>query len=141
VLNHTQSSKTENRYWYNGVESGEVAQCATVAGYFGVPAILVTGDEATCREANKFLGKDCVTVAVKKGLARESAVLYPMVETRQKLYLGAKKALGAIKRCHPYRLELPIRARKEYLVFDGSDKPKLVTKEGTIPDALHLLDF
>ena len=23
VLHHTQSSKTENRYWYNGVESGE----------------------------------------------------------------------------------------------------------------------
>ena len=34
VLNHTQSSKTENRYWYNGVESGELAQTATVAGYF-----------------------------------------------------------------------------------------------------------
>jgi D-amino peptidase len=141
VLNHTQSSKTENRYWYNGVESGEVAQCAAVAGYFGVPTILVTGDEATCREATTFLGKGCVTVAVKKGLARESAVLYPMAETRQKLYQGAKQALGAIKRCRPYRLELPIRAKKEYLVFDGSEKPKLVTKEGTIPDALHLLDF
>ena len=141
VLHHTQSSKTENRYWYNGVESGEVAQCAATAGYFGVPAILVTGDEATCREAKTFLGNGCVTVAVKKGLARESAVLYPMAETRQKLYQGAKKALGAIKRCHPYQLELPIRAKKEYLVFDGADKPKLVTKEGMIPDALHLPDF
>src|ERR1035437_432738 len=28
VLCHTQSSRTENRYWYNGVESGELAQCA-----------------------------------------------------------------------------------------------------------------
>lgn len=141
VLHHTQSSKTENRYWYNGVESGELAQCAAVAGYFGVPPILVTGDEATCREAEKFFGKGCVTVAVKKGLGRESALLYPLSETRPALYQGAKRAMGAIKRCQPYRIELPIKARKEYLALDGTAKPRLMSKEGTIPDALHLLDF
>ena len=141
VLHHTQSSKTENRYWYNGVESGEIAQCAAVAGHFGVPPILVTGDEATCREAEKFLGKACVTVAVKKGIARESAMLYPLAETRQKLQAGAKRAMSAIGRCKPYRLDLPIKAKKEYLVFEGSSEPKRVTKEGTIPDALHLLGF
>ena len=142
VLNHTQSSKTENRYWYNGVESGEMAQTAAIAGHFGVPPILVTGDEATCREARKFLGEGCVTVAVKKGLAREAAVLYPFEETRKALYEGAKLAVLAIPKCKPYRLELPIKAKKQYLILgDGTAKPKLVTKEGTIQDALHLLDF
>jgi len=141
VLHHTQSSKSENRYWYNGVESGELAQCAAVAGYFGVPPILVTGDEATCLEAEKFFGKACVTVAVKKGLARESALLYPLPETRRQLYRGAKQAMRAIKHCQPYRLQVPIHARKEYLVFDASGNPKRMTTEGTIPDALHLLDF
>ena len=57
VLHHTQSSKSENRYWYNGVESGELAQSAAIAGHFGVPPIMVTGDEATCREARKFFGE------------------------------------------------------------------------------------
>ncbi|MHB8898499.1 MAG: M55 family metallopeptidase, partial [Thermoguttaceae bacterium] len=56
ILNHTQSSKTENRYWYNGVESGELAQSAAIAAHFGVPTIMVTGDTATCREARKFFG-------------------------------------------------------------------------------------
>ncbi len=141
VLNHTQSSKNENRYWYNGVESGELAQCAVIASHFGVPPILVTGDVATCREAEKFFGKNCVTVAVKQGVARESAVLYPFAETRQALYRAAKRAMAAIPNCKPYRLDLPIKAKKEYLVFDDAGKSKLVTKEGTIPDALHLLDF
>jgi D-amino peptidase len=141
VLNHTQSSKTENRYWYNGVESGEIAQEAIMAGHFGVPPIMVTGDEATCREAEKFFGKSCVTVPVKKGLAREAAVLYPFEETRQALYEGAKRAMAAIPDCKPYRVEAPIKAKKEYLVFDGASKPRLETKEGAIPDALHLLDF
>ncbi len=141
VLHHTQSSKTEHRYWYNGVESGELAQCAAVAGYYGVPPILVTGDEATCREAEKFYGSGCVTVAVKKGLSRESVVLYPFEETRKALFLGAKQAMAVIPKCKPYRLETPIQAKKQYLVLDTNAPPKLVTKEGIIPDALHLLDF
>ena len=140
VLNHTQNSKSENRYWYNGVESGEMAQTATVAGYFGVPPILVTGDVATCREATKFFGPDVVTVATKQGISREAAVLYPFEETRKALYEGAKKAIAAIPKCKPYIVEVPTKAKMEYLDLDPSlPKPKLMTREWTIPDALHLL--
>jgi hypothetical protein len=78
---------------------------------------------------------------VKTGVARESAILYPFEETRKALYEGAKRAMKAIPNCKPYKLDLPIKAKKQYLIFDGSPKPKLATKEGTIPDALHLLDF
>ena len=142
VLNHTQSSRTENRYWYNGVESGELAQAAAIAGHYGVPPILVTGDEATCREARKFFGPSCVTVAVKRGLARESAVLYPFGDSRAALQDGAMMAMAAIPKCKPYRLTLPIKAKKQYLVLDPkAAKPKLVVKEGVIDDVLLLFDF
>jgi D-amino peptidase len=141
VLNHTQSSQSENRYWYNGVESGELAQSASIAGYYGVPPILVTGDEATCREAVKFFGNGIVTVATKQGLARESAVLYPFEETRKALYEGARKAIAAIPECKPYLLEVPIKAKMEYLEKDPTSiKPKVITREWIIPDALHLFD-
>jgi D-amino peptidase len=142
VLNHTQSSKSENRYWYNGVESGELAQCALIAGHFGVPPIMVTGDEATCREAHKFFGPSCVTVAVKRGIARESAELYPFAETRRALYEGAVKAVAAIPNCKPYRIQMPIKAKMQYLMFEKPGSPgKIVTKEKISPDALHILDF
>ena len=142
VLCHTQSSRTENRYWYNGVESGELAQCAAVAGHYGVPTIMVTGDEATCREAGKFFGSECVTVAVKRGITREAAELYPFDETRQALYEGARRAVAAIPRCQPYKLSLPVQAKKEYLVFDDPSGPgRRISKEGTIEDDLKLLDF
>ncbi len=142
VLCHTQSSRTENRYWYNGVESGELAQCAAIAGGYGVPTIMVTGDEATCREATKFFGPDCVTVAVKRGITRESAELYPFDETRQTLHEGARRAVAAIPKCRPYKLSLPIQAKKEYLVFDSPSGPgRRVSKEGTIEDVLKLMNF
>jgi D-amino peptidase len=142
VLNHTQSSRSENRYWYNGVESGELAQNALIAGYFGVPPIMVTGDEATCQEAKEFFGEDIVTVAVKKGLSREAAELYPFEETRKALYHGAIKAIASIKDAKPYEIELPIKARKQYLDLNSDlPEPPVVVKEGIIEEALHITDF
>ncbi len=142
VLCHTQSSRSENRYWYNGVESGELVQCGAIAGHYDIPTIMVTGDEATCREATRFFGPDCVTVATKRGIARESAELYPFDETHQALHDGARRAVAAIGKCQPYKLSLPIQARKEHLVFDDPAAPgRRVTKEGVIEDVLKLLEF
>jgi D-amino peptidase len=142
VLNHTQSDVSESRYWYNGVESGELAQTGIYAGHFNVPIIMVSGDVAACREARKFFGDPCVTVAVKQGIGREAAVLYPFAETRKALYEGAKQAVAAIPRCKPYKVKLPIQAKKQHLVFEGPEKkPRVVTQEKTLPDALHIGDL
>jgi hypothetical protein len=65
-----------------------------------------------------------------------------MEETRRMLYEGAKRAVAAIPKCRPYRIKLPIKARKQYLQFDSPSGPgKLITKEREIPDALHILDL
>jgi D-amino peptidase len=142
VLNHTQSSLSENRYWYNGVESGELAQNAAIAGYYGVPLIMVTGDEATCREAKIFFGNNIITVATKRGFAREAAMLYPFEETRKALYEGAKKAVAAIPFCKPYILATPIKVKETYLNLDPSlPEPVLVTREGVAEDALHIFNW
>ena len=142
VLNHTQSSLTENRYWYNGLESGELAQNAIIAGYYGVPVIMVSGDVAACREAVKFFGENIVTVPVKKGLSREAALLYPFDETRQALYDGAIKAMSVISSCKPYKIEFPAKVRMQYLNRDnGRPEPDIITVEGVARDPLHILDF
>lgn len=141
LLNHTQSSRSENRYWYNGVESGELAQNGLIAGYYGVPVIMVTGDEATVKEAGKFFGDNIVTIAVKKGLSREAAILYPFEETRKALYEGAKKAVSVISLCKPYKIKIPIEVKMQYLNLDSSlPKPEIVTVEGIAKDALHILE-
>jgi D-amino peptidase len=142
VLCHTQSSKTENRYWYNGVESGEIAQSSAIAGYYGVPTIMVTGDEATCREAKTFLGNNIVTVATKRGISREAAELYPFEDTRKALYEGAKLAMSRISSCKPYILKTPIKIKEQRLNPDPSlPKPAVITREGEAIDALHLFNW
>ncbi len=142
VLAHTQSSRSENRYWYNGVESGELVQCASIAGYYDVPTMLVTGDEATCREAKQFFGENCVTVAVKDGIAREAAILYPFEETHKALYEGAKRSMEALSRCKPYKLDMPIKGKLQYLDLNSNPKkPKLVTKNAVFQDARDITKF
>ncbi|MBN2666845.1 MAG: M55 family metallopeptidase [Bacteroidales bacterium] len=140
VLNHTQNSRAENRYWYNGVESGELVQNAIIAGHFNVPFIMVTGDDATCREARRFFGNDLVTVSTKKGLSREAAVLYPFEETRKALYEGARRAVSLISECKPYRIDMPINVKLQHLKTEpGRTEAEIVTAEWISEDALHIL--
>lgn len=140
VLCHTQDSKAENRYWYNGVESGELVQSVSRAGLEGVSLIMVTGDVATCREAVRFFGNEIVTVGTKQGISREAAILYPFEETRKALYEGAIKAISAISRCKPYTLELPVKCKLEYIdLKTPSPDPERITKEWISPDGKNLL--
>ena len=142
VLHHTQSSRSENRYWYNGAECGELVQIALIAGYYDVPTILVTGDEATCREAEHFFGENCVTVAVKEGIAREAAILYPFKETRKALYEGAKKSMQALSECKPYKMDMPIKGKLQYLDLKSNPKKtKTITREAVFQDPRDITKF
>jgi len=103
---------------------------------------MVTGDEATCREARHFFGDDIVTVATKKGYSREAAELYPFDVTRKALYEGARKAIATIPKCKPYKLDFPVKAKKQQLVREkDSSEPKLVTVEKVIEHPLKILDL
>lgn len=111
VLHHTQSSLAESKYWYDGVERGEIFQSAVIAGHHGVPVILLTGDEAACREARATLGDDLATVAVKKGINREAAVLIAASETRGMLHAGARQAIADLPKRKALRPAFPIEMR------------------------------
>lgn len=142
VLNHTQSSVAETRYWYNERESGEIAQTALVAGALGVPVIMVIGDVATCREAKGFLGSDVVTVATKRGISREAAELYPFEETRSAICEGAKRALAALAGRKPYKIRMPIRCRREWI--EHSERPsetRVMVRKASVRDVTEIITF
>lgn len=111
MLHHTQSSRAESRYWYNGRESGEICQSSLVFGHFAIPVVMVTGDEATCREAHEFLGDEIVTVAVKEGWSRQSGVLIAPERAHEMIAEGAREALSRVDRCEPFTMDLPIEGK------------------------------
>lgn len=125
ILHHTQSSGNESKYWYDGIERGEIYQGAVHAGHYNIPVIMVTGDEAACREAKELLGEDLPTAAVKKGLSREAAILLPLPEARELLYQTAKTAMKEIAKRKVYKPNFPIKLRKigSGTLEDSSDTP------------------
>ncbi len=116
VLPHTFTghSARHRRYWYNGQEVGEIAIYAAAAGYHDVPVIMVTGCEAACREARETLGDEVVTVAVKKGLTAERAILVAPERARAMITQGAKEAIARIGRLKPYKISPPIAVRVQF---------------------------
>ena len=72
----------------------------------------------------------------------EHAVGRPIHRVGHHLNHPGKRAVAAIPRCKPYKLSLPMQAKKEYLVFDDANKQgRKVTKEAVIENDLKLLDF
>ncbi|HRU05444.1 MAG TPA: M55 family metallopeptidase [Candidatus Brocadiia bacterium] len=138
VLHHTQSSKAEAKYWYDGVERGEIFQHAVIAGCYDLPVILVTGDEAACREAKATLGDAVPTVAVKKGLSREAAVLIGLEETRRMLAAGARQAMAALPKLKPYKPALPLKMRVRRIFPEKAtvENPYYVDREEVVEDPL-----
>ncbi len=102
VLCHTISTTTWHNLWFNDDLVGEVGINAALCGHYGCPVLLVTGDEATCRESREIMGEGLTTVAVKRGLSRFSARQIPPVRARQMIEEGAKRALKDLKAVKPY---------------------------------------
>ena len=82
VLNHTVSGQVWQNLWFNGTLVGETGINAALCGQWGCPVLLVTGDEASCREGKALLGGGLTTVAVKRGLSQTSARQIPPVRAR-----------------------------------------------------------
>ena len=126
ILDHTISSSVVRAVKVNGIEMPELGLNAAIAGYYGVPVVLVSGDTAVCRQAGEILGKDVVTVAVKEAQGRLAAKLVPMAEARLKLTAGVKEALGKLPRIKPYKLASPYDFELAYHVSAQADMGAMI---------------
>jgi D-amino peptidase len=126
ILDHTISSSVVRHIRVNGIEMPELGLNAAIAGYYGVPVVLVSGDTAVCRQSGEILGKDVVTVAVKEAYGRLAAKLVPMNEARRLITAGVKEALGKLPRIKPYKLASPYNFELGYHVSAQADMGAMI---------------
>ena len=122
VLAHTVSGSSWWRLRFNGVEVGETGINAALCGTWGCPVVLVTGDEASCREGSALLGDRLTTVAVKKGLARFSARQFPALKARELIEAGATRALSDLEAVPPYVPGSPCEITVDFNTSDHVEK-------------------
>ncbi|GEC87757.1 M55 family metallopeptidase [Brevibacillus brevis] len=92
VLNHTLSGLAIHRLILNDKEVGEAGLNAAIAGAFGVPVVLVTGDSQTAKEVEEDI-PGVFTVAVKTGITGLSSQAMHPVRARERIRQQAKEAL------------------------------------------------
>jgi D-amino peptidase len=119
VMSHTVSGQAWHSLKFNGTLVGETGINAALCGHWGCPALLVTGDRATCREARTLLGDGLTTVEVKVGIGRFSARSLPALRARELIEAGAKQALKDLGAVQPYD---PGRPCEIEIVFTTPDR-------------------
>jgi D-amino peptidase len=119
-LDHTQSSEAWHDYSVNGRRMGELGQWAMVAGNWGVPMLMVSGDEAACVEARQFFSP-VETAVVKRGVGRNRAELIAVEEARQRIREAARRAISLVGKARPFQPLKPMEIRLEYNRADYCD--------------------
>jgi D-amino peptidase len=88
----------------NGLSTGEFGINAAVAGHFGVPVTLVTGDVRAVEQTQKLLGEQVVGVSVKEGLSTFSALHVHPTTAQEMIRKGAKRAVENAPSAQPWVL-------------------------------------
>jgi D-amino peptidase len=91
VLAHTYLANSITSVRVNGELGSEGRLNAYVAAEFGVPVVLVTGDDRTCTDAAGY-APQARTVAVKECVSRYAAICTPPEETAAAITAAAEQA-------------------------------------------------
>lgn len=114
VLSHTYIPGSLTRVLVNGRIGSEGLLNAHVAAQFGVPVVLVTGDDLTCQDAAGY-APDAITVAVKDHISRYTARCRTPSRTYADIHDAATQALPLAGRRPaatdgPFTVELEVDA-------------------------------
>jgi D-amino peptidase len=100
VLAHTYLANSITSVRVNGVPASEGLLNSLVAAEYGVPVILITGDDRTCQDAAGY-ARAAAAVAVKDCVSRYAAVCRPPAVTAAAIREAAAHAAGLAGRTDP----------------------------------------
>ncbi|MGB9604312.1 MAG: M55 family metallopeptidase [Bryobacteraceae bacterium] len=113
IMAHSYSSLGIQNLRLNGKPVGEIETRAALAGWFGVPVILLTGDDAAVKELQAIV-PEAELVSVKEGLGRYSCITLSAKAAQEAIRAAARRAMAKIDKIRPYRIEGPVMIEVEY---------------------------
>lgn len=140
VRDHTMSSAAFQEVRLNGRPVGEVGLDAAIFGQFGVPVVLVSGDDKTCREAESLL-PHVVTVETKTGWGRHTALTLAPQAARELIRRQVREALSRLEALGRtpdalYRVEPPFELALRFTSADLADQRSFDGERSARLDAL-----
>jgi D-amino peptidase len=109
ILAHTTNSFAFARVLFDGQEMGEMGMYGALAGEYGVPVVMASGDDQFIEE-HRPLFPQCVFVQVKHATGQTSGISLSPDAARAAIRAGVAQALRQ-PRLAPYRLRTPLQVR------------------------------
>jgi D-amino peptidase len=121
VINHTLMGVAVTQLRCNGKEIGETGLNAGLAGYYGVPVAMLSGDDVLEEEARSLLG-DVEVAVVKRAINRHTARLLSVEASHG---LIREKAAAAVRRLRegqfkPYVVPGPVSFEVDFKTTDSA---------------------
>lgn len=124
VLAHSQSFSVENIF-LNGKPVGEIGQVTAIGGYFHIPVIMLSGDQAACDEILALQPK-AETVAVKRLAGKGATLSISHTEAKTRIKAASLRVVKRIREFEPWRIEGPVELKFEYFPeAPGTTSPML----------------
>lgn len=106
TLAHTMSSRRIYNLKLNGQTVPEAGFNAAIARHFGVPVVLVSGDQTIIAQTRQLLG-DVEGAEVKTGIGTVAKMMHPS-KAQALIREKTKAALGRLRDFKPWRLASPV---------------------------------
>ncbi|MEV0263581.1 M55 family metallopeptidase [Streptomyces sp. NPDC050617] len=100
VLAHTYLANSITGVWADGARASEGLLNSLVVAEYGVPVVLVTGDDLTCEDAKGYAPR-ARSVAVKDYVSRYAAVCRTPARTASDIRAAAREAVPLARRHEP----------------------------------------
>ncbi len=110
TLAHTWSSNVLDLR-LNGRTIGEAGWAAALAGQFGVPLALVTGDDKLIAQVSEELPEGFHSVITKIGWTRNAAQMRPLAKVREEIREAAARALADVRSLPIFKPAVPATIR------------------------------
>ena len=124
ILDHTWSSRTVANLWINDILTGEYGLNGALAGHFGVPVVLATGDQTACAQIVNQLG-ELETAVVKQASGRWAAECLAPQVTQEMIYMAATRAVQRLQDGEvsaPFVVDTPVHVTVEFFSSDMADR-------------------
>jgi len=113
ILSHSYSSLGVQNLWVNGKPIGEIGARVMLAGYFGIPVIMLSGDTAACAEIRDLVPQaECAEV--KSGVSRTAGYMLSHERACDLIYTKAYAAVKRLGEFQPYRTSGPMELKVEF---------------------------
>lgn len=138
ILEHTWSDERVSNFAIKGASDaeyrpmGEIGINAAMCGYYGVPVIMVSGDQSACDEGRAYLG-NIETAVVKQAAGRMAAECLPPAIAQERIEQAAYRAVsnlslerGVEESYRPLVINSPITVAIDFVQSEMAEKAAMM---------------